>query len=193
MKELLLKNTANHISFTALEEQQFLNLFNTRHIKKKDFLLREGEICTFEGFVNKGLFKTFHYDERGFEQILNFPMEDWWVGDIDSFTNQRPSQYSIQALEDSEIFFINKEDKEWLYVNVPKVEKLFRIMSQKALISLHRRLSENLKKTADQRYLDFVESRPKLAQRLTNLQIAAYLGISHELVSKIRSKFSTKK
>jgi CRP-like cAMP-binding protein len=99
----------------------------------------------------------------------------------------------IEAIESSEILVISKEDKEKLYQNIPKVEKLFRIMGQKSLIALQRRMSENLRKTADQRYIDFIEKNAQLAQRLTNLHIAAYLGISHEFVSKIRRKISGKK
>lgn len=193
MFELLLQNVKKHISLSEEEAEYFVRNFKPINIKKKQFLLQEGKICRFEGFVTKGLFKFYHLDERGFEQILFFPREDWWVGDIDSFTNQKPSYYFIQALEDSEVLIITKEDKENLYDNLPKVEKLFRIMGQKALIELHRIMSDNLRKTAPQRYSEFIEKDPTLMQRLTNLQIAAYLGISHELVSKIRKKLSLKK
>jgi CRP-like cAMP-binding protein len=193
MLDLLYQNTAKHISFTNEEADLFLSFFKVKTLKKKEFLLKEGEICKFEGFITKGLFKVFHFDEKGFEQILNFPVEDWWITDIDSFTNEIPSQYFIQALEYSEIVFINKEDKEKLYEELPKVEKLFRIMSQKRLISLQRRISENLKKNSEQRYFDFLKKYPQLSHRLTNLQIASYIGTSHELVSKIRRKISSKK
>jgi CRP-like cAMP-binding protein len=193
MLDLLLQNTTKHISFTNEEANLFLSFFKPKTLKKKEFLLKEGEICKFEGFITKGLFKVFHFDDKGFEQILNFPMEDWWITDIDSFTNQIPSQYFIQALEYSEILVIDKKDKERLYEELHKVEKLFRIMSQKRLISLQRRISENLKKNSEQRYLDFLEKYPQLSQRVTNLQIASYIGISHELVSKIRKKVFSKK
>lgn len=193
MTEILLQNVKKHIVLSEEEEQYFASNFKPINIKKKQFLLQEGEICTFEGFVTKGLFKVCHLDERGLEHILSFPREDWWVGDIDSFTNQTPSYHFIQALEDSEVLIITKEDKEHLYNSLPKVEKLFRIMGQKALIASQRKMSESLRKTADQRYSDFIEKDPNLFQRLTNLQIAAYLGISHELISKIRKKIFFKK
>jgi hypothetical protein len=76
--------------------------------------------------------------------------------------------------------------------HIPKIEKLFRIMTQKTHVALQRRMIDNLSKTADQRYLDFIEKNPQLFQRLTNLQIAAYLGISHEFLSKIRKKLAGK-
>ena len=125
--------------------------------------------------------------------MLYFAMEDWWITDIDSFTNQAPSQLFIEAIEDSEILFISKRDKEFAYEHFPAIEKLFRIMTQKTHVALQRRMIDNLSKTADQRYLEFIEKYPLLAQRLTNLQIAAYLGISHEFLSKIRKKISLKK
>lgn len=192
MKELLIQNILNHIILSKKELDSFCNLFNQKEIQKKHFLMREGEICKFEGFVTKGLFRVFHIDSNGFEQVLYFAQENWWITDIDSFTNETPSQLYIQALEDSEVLLISKKDKEFAYINIPKIEKLFRIMTQKTHIALQQRMIDNLSKTADQRYIDFIEKYPNLFQRLTNLQIAAYLGISHEFLSKIRRKIASK-
>ncbi len=193
MTELLKQNISNHISLTDNEMEEFCNLFQNKNIKKKSFLLREGEVCKFEGFVTKGIFRVYHIDKSGAEQILYFAIENWWITDIDSFTNEKPSQLFIEALEDSEVLLISKKDKEFAYVNFPKIEKLFRVMTQKTHVALQRRMIDNLSKTADQRYLDFIEKYPQLHQRLSNLQIAAYLGISHEFLSKIRNKIATKR
>jgi CRP-like cAMP-binding protein len=192
MTDLLKQNINTHISLSENEMEEFCNLFQSKTIKKKDFLLREGEICAFEGFVSEGLFRVYHIDQNGFEQVLYFAMENWWVTDIDSFTNERPSQLFIEALEDSEVLLITKKEKEYAYENLPKIEKLFRVMTQKTHVALQRRMIDNLSKTADQRYLDFIEKYPALYNRLTNLQIAAYLGISHEFLSKIRRKIASK-
>jgi len=188
MKELLKQNISNHISISEDERDIFCGLFEHKFIKKKSFLLQEGETCKFEGFVIKGLFRVYYIDQNGFENILYFAMENWWVTDIDSFTNEKSSQLYIEALEDSEVLLISKKDKEFAYTNLPQIEKLFRIMTQKTHVALQRRMIDNLSKTADQRYLDFIAKYPQLLQRLTNLQIAAYLGISHEFLSKIRKK-----
>jgi CRP-like cAMP-binding protein len=192
MADLLKQNINSHISLSENEMEEFCNLFQSKTIKKKDFLLREGEICEFEGFVSKGLFRVYHIDQNGLEQVLYFAMENWWVTDIDSFTNERPSQLFIEALEDSEVLLITKKEKEFAYENLPKIEKLFRVMTQKTHVALQRRMIDNLSKTADQRYRDFIEKYPALYNRLTNLQIAAYLGISHEFLSKIRRKMASK-
>ena len=193
MNDLLKTGISKHISLSDKEMEDFCGLFQQKEIRKKEFLLREGEVCKFEGFVTKGLFRVYHIDQTGFEQILYFAIEGWWITDIDSFTNETPSQLFIEALEDSEVLLINKKDKEFAYENLQKVEKLFRVMTQKTHVALQRRMIDNLSKTADQRYIDFIEKYPQLFQRLTNLQIAAYLGISHEFLSKIRKKISNRK
>jgi len=193
MIELLKQNISSHIFLSEKETASFCDLFKQKLIKKKSFLLREGEVCRFEGFVTKGIFRVYHIDKTGAEQILYFAIENWWITDIDSFTTEMPSQLFIEALEDSEVLLISKKDKEFAYTNLPKIEKLFRVMTQKTHVALQRRMIDNLSKTADQRYLDFIKKYPQLHQRLSNLQIAAYLGISHEFLSKIRNKIATKK
>lgn len=193
MTEQIKQNIVKHIALSEEETEAFCSLFQQKLIGKKSFLLRAGEICRFEGFVNKGLFRIYHIDQSGFEQILYFAAENWWITDIDSFTNSTPSQLYIEAIEDSEMLLISKTDKEFAYTNLPKIEKLFRVMTQKTHVALQRRMIDNLSKTADQRYLDFIEKYPELFQRLSNLQIAAYLGISHEFLSKIRKKIAGKK
>ncbi|MEB2774071.1 Crp/Fnr family transcriptional regulator [Algoriphagus sp. D3-2-R+10] len=190
MTQLLKYNISKHITLSDKEMEDFCGLFQPKEIKKKEFLLREGEMCNFEGFVTKGLFRVYHVDHKGFEHVLYFAIENWWITDIDSFTNQKPSQLYIEALEDSELLVISKLNKEHAYTKLPNIEKLFRIMTQKTHVALQRRMIDSLSKRADDRYVDFIEKYPQLSQRLTNLQIAAYLGISHEFVSKIRKKIS---
>lgn len=193
MTGLIKQNIIKHIALSEEEIEAFCNLFQQKLIRKKDFLLKAGEVCRFEGFVNKGLFRVYHIDQNGSEQVLYFAAENWWITDIDSFTNGMPSQLYIEAIEDSEVMVISKKDKEFAYTNLPKIEKLFRVMTQKTHVALQRRMIDNLSKTADQRYLDFMEKYPALFQRLSNLQIAAYLGISHEFLSKIRKKITGQK
>lgn len=192
MTASLQKHIKKHTQISDENLEKFSNAFTLQKVVKKEFLLKEGEICQFEGFVTGGCFKVFHSDQDGTEHILYFAIEDWWVADVDSFTNSKPSQLNIQALENSEVLLISKQNKEKLYQEIPEIEKLFRIMSQKNLVALQRRMIDNLSKTADQRYLDFLAKYPKITQRLTNIQIAAYLGVSPEFVSKIRRKITKK-
>jgi CRP-like cAMP-binding protein len=193
MGRLLQNNIAAHISLSDTEMEAFCNLFQHKTFKKKSFLLREGEVCKFEGFVIKGLFRVYHIDQNGFEQILYFAIENWWITDIDSFTNEKPSQLFIEALEDSEVLIISKIDKEFAYANLPQIEKLFRVMTQKTHVALQRRMIDNLSKTAEFRYLEFGKKNPELMQRLSNIQVAAYLGITNVFLSNIRKKIALKK
>ena|SRR6218665_250350 len=193
MKELLKKNLAAHITLSENETEEYCNFFKQHLIKKKSFLLREGEVCKFEGFVTKGLFRVYHIDKDGFEQVLYFAMENWWITDIDSFTNATPSQLFIEALEDSEVLLISKKDKEFTYIHLPKIEKLYRVMTQKTHVALQRRMIDNLSKSAEVRYIEFTEKYPQLVQRLSNIQIAAYLGITNVFLSNIRKKIAIKK
>lgn len=190
MTDILKNNLSSHISLSDKELEKFCGLFKSQSFKRKDFLLREGQICRFEGFVTKGLFRVYHIDTNGLENVLYFAMENWWIADIDSFTNEKPSQLFIEAIEDSEVLLISKKDKEYAYQNLPVIEKLFRVMTQKTHVALQRRMIDNLSKTAEQRFVEFSEKYPQLIQRLSNIQIAAYLGITNVFLSNIRKKIS---
>jgi CRP-like cAMP-binding protein len=191
--QLLRENIEQHVHLTEAELSSFTALFKLKKVNKKQMLLSAGEVCRFEGFVTKGLFRVYHIDQNGFDQILYFATENWWITDIDSFTNDRPSQLFIEAIEDSEVLLISKKDKEFAYANLPKIEKLFRIMTQKTHVALQRRMIDNLSKSAVQRYTEFSEKHPQLIQRLSNIQVAAYLGITNVFLSNIRKKIFLKK
>jgi CRP-like cAMP-binding protein len=188
MTESLKKHIRTYIEISDEKLEKYCSAFRIQKIKKKDFLLKEGDICEAEGFVLSGCFKVFRTDKNADEQILYFGVEDWWISDIDSFINQIPSQLNIQAIEDSEILLISKEDKERLYREIPEIERLMRLKFQMSIIALQRRIVDNLSKPSDERYQDFLKEYPKTAHRLTNIQIAAYLGVTPEFISRIRRK-----
>jgi len=190
MFDSLYKNISRYIQLSEEKFHGFSEYFKLQEYKKKDILLREGEYCLFEGFVLNGCFKVYFLNEEGTEQTLYFAIDDWWITDLDSLINNVPSTLNIEALEDSRVLMISKKDKEHLYVAMPQVEKLFRMMNQQSSIALQRRILSLMNKTADKRYLEFLEKYPRLEQRLTQQQIASYLGISHEFLSKIRKKTS---
>ncbi|WP_282081569.1 Crp/Fnr family transcriptional regulator [Aquimarina algiphila] len=193
MNELLKQNIKRHINLSEDELKMFNTYFKTKVIHKKNYLLKAGEVCKYEAFVIKGCFRVFSIDKNGNENVLYFAISDWWLSDIDSFTNQIPSQLFIQALEDSEILLINKSNKVKAYQEIPKIERLFRIMTQKFLVSNQRRILQNHSLTSEERYQYFLANYPQIAQKITNIQLASYLGITHEFVSKIRRKIAQKK
>ncbi len=191
--DLLKQNIKNNIQISDDDLDIICSYFKPKLIEKKDFLLRQGSIYKYEGFVLVGCFRIFTIDKKGNENVLYFATKDWWLMDIDSFMNQTPSLLNIQALEDSEIIVINKTDKEALYTKLPIVEKLFRIMSQKALVAWQRRLIRNHTLTAQERYNHFISNYPEIASKLTDRQKSSYLGITHEFLSKIKKQHKLKK
>ncbi|MBP2617572.1 Crp/Fnr family transcriptional regulator [Chryseobacterium jejuense] len=193
MFNLLYKNISRYIDLSKEDFKQFSAPFQLKSFKKKEIVLKEGDYCLFEGFVLNGCFKIYYLNENGFEQTLYFAVEEWWITDIDSLLNDVPSILNIEALMDSEVLMISKKDKEELYEIMPQTEKLFRIMNQRSSVALQRRILSLTGKTADRRYLEFLEKYPGLEQKLTQQQVASYLGITHEFLSKIRKKISLEK
>ncbi|OBQ55917.1 Crp/Fnr family transcriptional regulator [Tamlana sp. s12] len=186
--DVLIQNIEKSIQLSKPELEQLCSYFKPKVIQKKEFLLTQGSVCKFEGFVLEGCFRVFVLDNKGNENTLYFAVKDWWLMDIDSFMNQKPSDLNIQALEDSKVLLIDRKDKLALYDSVPAVEKLFRIMSQKALVAWQRRLIRNHSLTAEERYYHFIQTYPEIASKLTDRQISSYLGITHEFLSKIKKK-----
>lgn len=179
--------------FSEHEIQLFDDLLQHKTVKKKTMLLREGEICNFEAYILKGCIRTFCMDENGAEVILQFAVEDWWVSDIASFHEQTPSKLYIETLENCELLILSHEAKEELLMKVPQFERVFRLMVQRNLSVTQNRLVNTIAKPAQDRYVEFLERYPSVAQRVAQHYIAAYLGISAEFLSKIRAKMSTKR
>ena len=190
MYDLILKNISRFITLTPEEEQYFISLLKVKKLRKKQYLLQEGEICRNEYFVIKGCLRTYTIDEKGLEHVIQFSIEDWWTGDKYSFLTQNPSSYTIDAIEDSELLYLDKVSHDELYLKVPKFERFFRHLLQYAFISMQERINATLSQTADQRYCSFIEKYPLMEQRLPLKQIASYLGITPESLSRIRRSYN---
>ena len=185
---VLAQAVSRHVTMTPAELAIFCAAFRPLQVPKKSFLLQAGEVCQYEVFVTRGCLRLYALDHAGHEYVLYFATEGWWMTDLDSFTQQRPSQLFIEALEDTELLAVGRADKERLYAELPVVEKLFRVMTQKTHVFLQRRVLAGFSQTADVRYREFIGRYPQLAQRLSQVQLAAYLGITPEFLSKIRKK-----
>lgn len=188
--DLILKNIHKHIELDQAETDYFLSLLKTVQFKRKDFLLKAGEVCRYEYFILKGCFRTYTIDESGKEHIVRFGIEDWWIGDPYSFLTGQPSDYFIDALEDSEIVRISNSQMEELYKAVPKFERFFRILFQNAFIAQQYRIKQNLSDRAEERYLDFIRRYPNIEQRVSQKHVASFLGVTPVFLSVLRKKFS---
>lgn len=180
------------INPTAEELTLFNSLLAHKTVTKKTFLLQEGELCRFEAYINKGCIRTYYINETGAEVTLQFAIEDWWVSDITSFHEQKPSRMFIETLEDCELLLLTPATKETLLRQAPCFERMFRIMVQRNLSRLQERLFQTIVTTAVDKYLDFLDRYPTLPQRVAQHYIASYLGFSPEFLSKVRTKLSKK-
>ena len=165
-------------------------VFKERSIKRRQFILQEGDVCLYNSFVVEGCFKMFMVDNNGKEHNLQFAVENWWIGDIGSFHSEEPSKLYIEALENSTILQIKKEDQLKLFVDYPKFNRIFRVFTENALVGTQRRVLQNISSTAEERYLDFLKRYPYFFNRISNVQIASYLGVTPEFLSTIRRKIT---
>jgi CRP-like cAMP-binding protein len=189
MYELILKNVSRFIELTEEEKKIFTSLLKTKKLRKKHFLLQEGETGRFQYFINKGCLRTYTIDEKGQEHIIQFAIEDWWTGDMYSFLTQTPATLNIEAIEDTELLCIDNPSLEILYKKIPKFERFFRLLLQNAFIANQSRIIESMSLTADERYCKFIERYPLMERRLPLKHIASYLGITPESLSRIRSQY----
>jgi CRP-like cAMP-binding protein len=193
MFELLLKSVEERISISKEEFDFCKTLFIPKKLRKKQYLLQEGDVCRYTAFVEKGMLRTFTVDEKGNEPILQFSMEGWWIADLYSFLTDEPSQYNIEALEECELLLITKENWDILLKKVPAFEHYFRILIQNNLIATQRRLMSSLSETAEEKYTKLINNFPGCVQRVPQHMIASYLGITPETLSRVRSQMAARK
>ena len=165
--------------------------FNERKVKRRQFILQEGDVCQLNTFVVEGCFRMYFVDDKGKEHNIQFAVENWWIGDIGSFHTEQPSKLYIEAIENSVILQIKKEDQLRLFVEYPKFNRIFRIITENALVSTQRRILQNISSTAEERYVDFMQRYPYFFNRISNVQIASYLGVTPEFLSTIRKRLVT--
>jgi len=170
----------------------FDDLLVYKEVPKKTILLHEAEICNFEAYIVKGCIRTYYIDDKGMEVTLQFAIEDWWVSDISSFHDHKPSNMFIETLEDCQLLMLNPQTKELALTRVPKLERVFRLMVQRNLSVLQQRLFKTIATSGEDKYLDFIKRYPSIPQRVAQHYIASYLGISPEFLSKIRTRLSKK-
>ena len=176
-------------SYLALNEEERVQLSSRvveRRIKRRQFVLQQGDVCRHYTFVVAGCLKLYGVDKKGTEHVLQFAAESDWISDIGSFHAERPSQLYIEAIEPAVILQLEKPDLIYLYRHYPKFNLNFRVIIEDEFVELQQRVLQNISSTAEERYRSFLSQYPGLATRLPNTQIAAYIGITPEFLSKIR-------
>lgn len=187
MWDLLIKNIASkNITLSEKEKDVLRVSFSHKKYRKHQYIVQEGDVVEYDYFIVKGLARTYQVDDKGHEHIVRFTPEDWWAGDLASFFGRVPTQYNIDCLEDTELLRINMSDLDRLFDQVPQMNKYFRLLYQKSIVAFNQRVTANLTKSAKERYEEFVLRYPLIEQRVPNHQIASYLGIAPQSLSRIR-------
>ena len=186
----LTESLERHVSLTGSEMGLLASFLEPGTVGKKEYLVRPGDVFHRATFVSQGCFTMYSIDKAGKLHVAQIASEGWWVGDIYSFLAQKPTDYYVQSVENSEILQISKEKLEMLYIKVPKLERYFRILVQNAYISFRERMISAMSKPADERYLEFLSTHPGLVQRVPQYVIASYLGIRPEFLSRVRKKLT---
>lgn len=185
--ESIINHFNKYLPLDDSEKEALTSRLVQRKIKRKQYILQEGDICKYFTYVVAGCFKMYGIDKSGAEHNLIFAAENDWIADIDSLHKERPSKLFIEAIEPATILQLSKSDLWFLYNNFPKFDRNFRVIIEDKYIELQNRLLQTFSTTAYERYESFIEQYPTLATRLPNTQIASYLGITPEFLSKIRN------
>jgi CRP-like cAMP-binding protein len=189
---LVLQNVCRHINITTDEKDFFVSLLEPKTLKKKWLHLKAGEICKYSTFVTSGCLKGYTIDKDGGEHILTFAFADWWIADLYSLISQKPGFLNIEAMADTEILMLPRDSQAKLYKDVPAFERFFRILVENSLVANQQRLINNMSMTAEERYLQFINKYPAVLEYVPQHNVASYLGITPEFLSKIRARLAKK-
>lgn len=194
MLEFLIKyiNSFATTPLTSDEVELIKDVFVYKKIRKKQYLLQEGEVCKYAAFIVKGSLRQYRVDKKGIEHIVRLSIENWWAVDRESYVMLTPSSYNIDALEDTDVLLLSKADSLNRLSNIPAITEMFRMLDQRHAFASQKRLDAAISMTAEQRFADLEKNYPEFLQRFPQHVIASYLGITKETLSRIRKHTATK-
>lgn len=190
MFEVFFSQVKDKVLLSEAEQKLVKTFFSPKKIRKKQYLLQEGNICKHLAFVEKGLLRSYNVDEKGIEHMIHFAWEGWWMADMLSFLSNEPSTYHIDAIEEAELLLISQTDFEEMLLKVPVMERYFRILFQNNIISKERRLISSISNSAEEKYIHLTATNPALIKRIPQQLVASYLGITPETLSRIKKKLT---
>lgn len=188
--QLLLDYIGKHVTLNSEEESFLLSKLVYKKYLKRQYILQQGDVCKGAAFILSGCTKVFFVNKEGHEHIVGISVEEWWTTDLESFLYQTPSDYNAQCIEDTEVIQFMHDTMEELYEAIPKLERFWRKMMERAYIASKKRILRAYTLTAKERYLIFRKSYPKIEQRIPQYLVASYLGFTKEFLSKIKSDLS---
>lgn len=183
---IIFKNIHKHISLSDVEKNCLLSSIKVLDVGRKELILKQGQLCKKIYFVEAGSLRAFNLNDDGRDSTIMFAIQDWWITDMNGFANQQNSLLSIEALELSTIIELDFKKLEELYQQIPKFERFFRILFQNAYIREQQRAFQNISLTTEERYRHFVNKYPAIVEKVTQKQIASYLGVTPEFLSSVK-------
>lgn len=192
MYELFFQKLTEKVNFSD-EELNIVKIYLTpKKLRKKQYLLQEGDVCKFIAFVEKGVLRAYTIGEKGAEHIIQFALEGWLISDLYSFLMTEPATYNIDALEDSELVLISKTAHDELLKKLPKYETYIRLQLTGAYFAMQKRLTSILSLSLEERYTNLTAIYPDIIQRVPQHMIASYMGLTPETLSRVRKKITGK-
>ena len=167
-------------TFSETDFEVVKKTFTHKRFKKGQFLLQEGDVCKYNAFILKGSMRLYSVDAKGIEHIIQFGIENWWVGDRESLTMLTPSKYNIDAIEDTEVLLITSEELQQLTATLPIFSKMIHTLNQRNFSASQKRIHDALSLTAEDRFLELQKNHPDFLQRFPQTMLASYLGITAE-------------
>lgn len=192
MYELFFKKLSEKIAFTQDEQAIIKTYLTPKKLRKKQYLLQEGDVCKVIAFVEKGTLREYSISENGAEHIIQFALEGWTISDLYSFLTGEPATYNIDALENSELVLISKAAQEELLKKVPKYETYTRLQLTGAYLAMQKRVTSIISLSLEQRYANLTSVYPNIIQRVPQHMIASYMGLTPETLSRVRRKMTGK-
>jgi CRP-like cAMP-binding protein len=188
MQISIIQHIRKFIEINEIEAITINKYIETHQFKKKEFIIQDYKVCKHLYFVEKGCLRMYFINKKGVEQITQFALDGWWISDYQSFINSAPSDYNIQTIEESTIVSINSQNLDKLLIELPQLEKYFRIIMQKALASAQHRSKLLYEMSKEEFYGHFSTSFAEFMLRVPQYMIASYLGLTPEYLSELRKK-----
>lgn len=185
MHQNLRKHIEKVIPLTDAEFELISKHFTVRTFRKHQFLVQAGEKVRYNYYVISGLLKLVYTDATMKQHILAFAMEDWWDSDFQAYYTQTEATLSLECIENTEVLCLSLENYNSLRSALPKVEHFFLEKVTLGFLAAQRRILSLLTTSAKERYEHLAIQYPALLQRVPKTQLAAYLGVSRETLSRL--------
>ncbi len=190
--QILINKIKKSISLSSEAEKYIYSIAKERKILKGEVLIRQGQTVNNTFFVIHGSLRSFCIDKEGKEHTLQFAIKDWWISDFMAIYNHEPASLTVECITDSIVIEFNAQKLNEIYPHFPEFEKFQRKNLERHVVSLHKRILNQLQLTALERYNLFIEQYPNIEQHVPNYHIASYLGITRQSLSRIRSEIAKK-